>query len=223
MLVIFDCDGVLVDSENLAAHIFSQCLQDYGVTMSAKMCYQNFKGHTLDYCLAWLQENIPSPAKKIDVGFIRLLEAETQKGFAESLQAVEGIELVLKRLQEKCIPFCVASNGAHKKIAHSLERTGLLHFFEGRQFSREDVRSGKPSPDLFLYAAECSGVEPRFVKVVEDSLSGVKAAQAAGMQTLLYAANREDWHEQFIGEVKEGRAVKVFYAMPRVLELLGIA
>lgn len=191
MLVIFDCDGVLVDSENLAAEVFSGCLKCNGIEMSPQQCFAQFKGHTLDYCRDWLEKHYPN----IPDNFLQLLAAETQKAFASSLRAVTGVEDVLLDLRERNIPFCVASNGGHAKIEHSLRVTGLLNYFTDARFSRDDVPQGKPAPDLFLHAAEVMGVPPKFTAVVEDSETGVLAAQAAGMRVLLYAHHESRQNE----------------------------
>lgn len=184
MLVIFDCDGVLVDSEKLAAEVFSSCLQELAIDMDPQQCYAQFKGHTLDYCLAWLKKNHPA----VPQSFLQTLGEETTKAFASSLKAVPGVEDVILDLRKRNIPMCVASNGGHEKIEHSLEVTGLLKYFPVARFSRDDVPRGKPAPDLFLHAAEVMGVPTAFATVVEDSLTGVRAAQAAGMRVLVYQA-----------------------------------
>lgn len=182
MLIIFDCDGVLVDSEILAAEVFSSCLQKFNIDLGPEQCYAHFRGHTLDFCKAWLSEKYP----EIPDNFLQFLETETERVFTSSLRAVEGVEKVLLYLQERRVAFCVASNGGHKKIEHSLGVTGLLPYFSNARFSREDVSKGKPAPDLFLFAAEAMGVPPKFTVVVEDSIAGMQGALAAGMRVLAY-------------------------------------
>lgn len=184
MLIIFDCDGVLVDSERLAARVFSDVLAKIDVNMPADECFATFRGKTLDACYTWLEEN-----KHITLpdSFAVLLETETQSNFEKQLCRVEGIELVLDYLMRKKIPFCVASNGSHKKILHSLKITKLLPYFEHR-FSAQDVSFGKPKPDLFLYAAHKMNKIITETLVIEDSISGVRAAIAAGMDILHYGS-----------------------------------
>ena len=189
MLVIFDCDGVLVDSESLASVVFSEVLATKGIAFSPTDCYRQFHGHSMAYCYAWLEENFNV---LLPEDFGEQLALATQKRFAMDLKSVQGVGDVLVWLQERNIAFCVASNGAHKKINHSLSVTGLDHFFSDfpantvRRFSVEDVEHGKPAPDLFLHAADAVGVPPSFCVVVEDSASGFAAAEAAGMRLIKY-------------------------------------
>lgn len=184
MLLIFDCDGVLVDSERLAAEVFSEALRTEGISLSAAACLGRFKGHTLEYCYALVERELGS----LSAGFGERLSEMTREAFAHSLQPVAGVELILEQLRRENVPYCVASNGGHRKIDHSLEITGLERFFGDNRFSAEDVARGKPAPDLFLHAADVMGVPPRFTRVVEDSVTGVAAAQAAGMQVFWYQA-----------------------------------
>lgn len=187
MLVIFDCDGVLVDSEPLAAEVFSLQLATVGLRMSATECHTTFHGRTLAACFEWLEGHYNC---QLPADFGEQLAAATREAFAGDLQPVTGVEDVLESLTERAVPFCVASNGEHRKIAHSLAITGLERFFPDSQyphatrFSREDVASGKPAPDLFLFAAENFGVPARFCTVVEDSATGFAAARAAGMKLI---------------------------------------
>lgn len=211
MLIIFDCDGVLVDSEQLAAQVFSSALAEIGVSMPADECFSTFHGKTLNACYSWLQEN-----KKISlpVTFANMLERNTQSRFAAELRSVEGIEQVLDYLVQKQIPFCVASNGGHKKIRHSLKTTGLLSYFE-HLFSAQDVALGKPHPDLFLYAARKMNTLASNVLVIEDSISGVRAAISAGMEVLLYGSVSEEAKWQGLDKVVEN-----FSQMSELVELI---
>lgn len=185
MLIIFDCDGVLVDSEPLAAKAFSSCLHDEGVTMSPQECMDEFRGHTLEYCFSWLANSFEL---QLPESFANTLDAATTSLFEDELQATQGVVNLLEKVEQKNISFCVASNGGHKKIEHSLEITGLLPWFGDRRFSKEDVAQGKPSPDLFLHAAEAMGVPAKFATVVEDSAAGIQAAKAAGMSVIHFNA-----------------------------------
>lgn len=205
MLVIFDCDGVLVDSEPLAAQVFSETLLETGIHISAEECLKQFQGRTLPYCFEWLEKQFQQQLPE-DFG-LHLAQA-TQIRFDQDLRPVEGIVDVLKWLQQNDVEFCVASNGEHEKIAHSLKITGLDVFFPERfsrccrRYSREDVAQGKPAPDLFLHAAECIGVPPSFCTVVEDSESGCKAAEAAGMRLLCYAPENKRTHSSSFSSMK---------------------
>ncbi len=190
MLIIFDCDGVLVDSESLAAEIFSEVLAKFDISFAPDQCFQKFHGKTLSACYQWIEQNFKT---QLPANFDGLLRAETSRQFALKLQPVVGIQLVLKSLSQNNIPFCVASNGDHEKIAHSLSVTELDVFFKHR-FSSEDVLKGKPDPDLFLFAANQMGFSPQDCIVIEDSDSGVRAAQAANMEVFKYVPSTTASH-----------------------------
>ena len=152
--------------------------------MDYRRCYATFKGHTLVYCLRWLEENYQA---KLSTDFLSQLEVRTQEAFAKQLQPVAGVELLIQFLKKQGVSFCVASNGGHKKIRNSLDKTGMLAEFRDAIFSAEDVKQGKPAPDLFLRAAKQMGVSPAACIVIEDSQTGVQAARAAGMSVFFYA------------------------------------
>ena len=185
MLIIFDCDGVLVDSEVLAAEVFSSCLGDAGFELNAAQCLQRFRGLSLENCFKYIERRFGRP---VPPGFVALLHEQTRRAFARDLREVSGIRAVLDLLSDGDVSFCVASNGASEKIRHSLEVTDLSRYFpEARRFSAQHVARAKPEPDVFLYAAERCGVPPQFCWVVEDSEAGARAALAAGMKLLLYS------------------------------------
>lgn len=188
MLVIFDCDGVLVDSEPLAARVFAEHLAEFGVSLSAAECEAKFRGHTMDYCLALLNTEHPGA---LPHSFLDSLAWATQEAFGKDLRPVTGVETVLQWLRTEQLPFCVASNGALSKIRHSLDVTGLRDYFGDRCYSAEQVERGKPHPDLFLLAAKAMGAAPAQTIVVEDSVAGVTAATRAKMKVLRYGAPLE--------------------------------
>ena len=183
MLTIFDCDGVLVDSELLASQIFAVALGQEGIVVTAEYCHKNYKGLTLNDCLHAVEQEF---GRSLRPDFLERLKQETEMGFAQSLKPVSGIENVLAWLREGGSKMCVASNGGANKIQHSLSVTGLLDYFD-HFFSAEKVARGKPAPDLFRLAANSLGVPATHCVVVEDSLAGVAAARAAGMRVLLFA------------------------------------
>lgn len=182
MLIIFDCDGVLVDSETLAADVFSSALQSINITMAAQECLSTFHGLTLNDCYAWLEKNKNCV---LPADFPQFLESETRTRFDKDLQAVAGIESVLRVLSQNGVRRCVASNGSKKKIKNSLRATGLLDYFDDF-FSAEEVPRGKPDPALFHYASSKMGVSASQTLVIEDSYAGYQAATAANMKTILY-------------------------------------
>ncbi|GAA3707034.1 HAD family hydrolase [Nonomuraea antimicrobica] len=176
-LVIFDCDGVLVDSEPIYVRVGTTALRRLGWTIDEAEYAHRFVGCTNEY---WDEQVGRTPP-----GWREQLEADYTAAVKAELCVVEGIEEALDRLT---VPYCVASNGRHRTIRRSLELTGLASRFDGRVFSAEDVARGKPEPDLFLHAAATMGVAPERCVVVEDSPFGVTAAVSAGMRCLAYAA-----------------------------------
>ncbi|WP_370981096.1 HAD family hydrolase [Agaribacterium sp. ZY112] len=207
MLIIFDCDGVLVDSEQLAAKVFSDTLADYQFCLSADECLSRFKGWTLEACYQWL---VPQFGGALPDGFDEAIKANTREVFARELKAVNDVESVLQQLQKRNRSFCVASNGGLKKIDNSLSVCGLAQYFPVPvRFSAEQVSQGKPSPELFLKAAEAIGVPPRFCWVVEDSLAGCQAAKAAAMNLVFFNETAEPTPQAVV----DLRPVKVVHSM----------
>jgi HAD superfamily hydrolase (TIGR01509 family) len=184
-LVIFDCDGVLVDTEPIAIDVDLEVLADLGLHLSREEVVERFVGHTDADVTAQVEVLLgrPSPAS-----WDHLNERRYRDAFAARLQPVDGIVEVLDAIEHR-VPYCVASNGDHDKIRFTLGLTGLLPRFDGRIFSVQDVARGKPAPDLFLHAAATMGADPADTLVVEDSPAGIAAAQAAGMQVRGYVGS----------------------------------
>jgi len=210
-LVIFDCDGVLVDSEPIADRVFGRMLAEQGLALSGGEMAELFLGRTMAHCLALAADRLgrPLPAD---------FEAEHDRRLFDALAAelvlVPGVTRVLEGLAS---PFCVASNGSPDKLRLSLARVGLLPRFEGRLFSAAEVARGKPAPDLFLHAASRMGVAPAACVVVEDSPAGVAAGVAAGMSVLGFAACTP------AARLREAGAGQVFATMDELPALLGAA
>ncbi len=183
-LVIFDCDGVLVDSERLSIRVDAIYLDRLGWPMSEAEIIERFVGRSDADMRAVIEKHIggPIPAD-IDRDFDRLY----RETFEAELTPVDGIVAALDAIVAAGIPICVASSGGHAKIRRSLELTDLTGYFGDRIFSAADVAHGKPAPDLFLHAASRMGAAPERCAVVEDSRHGVAAARAAGMTTFGYA------------------------------------
>jgi len=180
-LVIFDCDGVLVDSELLSNRVLAQTLAEVGLPMSLEETIATFMGHSMSACIAIIEERTSRP---IPPNFVSDFRDRTFEVFRRELRPVPGIESVLATID---LPYCVASSGPPEKIHLTLGITGLLPRFAGRIFSAVEVERGKPHPDLFLHAAYEMGVAPTACVVVEDSIRGVQAAVAAGMRVFGYA------------------------------------
>jgi HAD superfamily hydrolase (TIGR01509 family) len=182
-LVIFDCDGVLVDSERLSHLVLCEVLAELGVSISYEDAVLRFMGTSIPVCLQRVDELLGHATPP---DFLARFGERTRAAFQASLVAVPGVVEVLDGL--KSTPYCVASNGNRAKVAFTLGHTGLLKRFEGRIFTAEDVKNSKPAPDLFLLAAKTLGADARRTTVVEDTPTGVMAAKAAGMRAIGYSA-----------------------------------
>lgn len=185
-LVIFDCDGVLVDSEPIAARLTAEAVSELGWQMSPEVAKAEFLGDTFTNIIRRVEEHIghPVPAEwpaKSQANLLRALERE--------LSPVAGVRVAIEALQAAGVQLAVGSQGTHQKMQLTLGVTGLLPFFEGRIFSATQVERPKPAPDLFLLAAQTLGFAVSQTVVVEDSTRGVKAALAAGMRVLGYTAS----------------------------------
>jgi HAD superfamily hydrolase (TIGR01509 family) len=181
-LVIFDCDGVLVDSETISNQALASVLEDIGLPMGYEETRRAFIGRSMQSCLEIIERRLGAPVPE---DFVSRYYARMFAAFERDLRPVPGVAEVLDGLEA---PFCVASSGSHEKIRKTLGVTGLLPRFEGRIFSATEVERGKPAPDLFLHAARAMGADPYACAVVEDSVLGVEAGVAAGMRVLGYAA-----------------------------------
>ncbi|MFF4385274.1 HAD family hydrolase [Streptomyces sp. NBC_00853] len=181
-LVIFDCDGVLVDSERIAVRVDALVLAELGWNLTEAEIVDRFMGRSSQ-----------SMTEEIEAHLGHSLPADWEEEFrplyrdalAAELTPVPGIVDALDALTG--LPTCVASSGSHEKMRFTLGITGLYQRFEGSIFSATEVEHGKPAPDLFLHAAQQMGVEPEACAVVEDSQYGLQAARAAGMRAFAYA------------------------------------
>ena len=180
-LVIFDCDGVVVDSERVVHAVFGEFIRSYGVDLTEEEMHERFLGRRLAECAAVVEE---LTGKAVPPGELERYCAERDRVLLEQVKPVDGIREVLEQLT---IPYCIASSGDHAKMRITLGATKLMSFFEGRLFSATEVPHGKPAPDVFLYAAARMGADPKRTAVVEDSVNGVLAGCAAGMTVLGFA------------------------------------
>ncbi|MEH2283814.1 MAG: HAD-IA family hydrolase [Nostoc sp.] len=206
-LVIFDCDGVLVDSETLGNRILVEFVAEFGLILKLEEAILLFKGCKMADCLAVIEQRL---GRKMPQDFVTQLRTRTAKAFERELLPVQGIEAALDKIN---LPICVASSGPIEKIKLALRVTNLLPRFEGRIFSSYQIGSWKPAPDLFLYAAENLGVNAQFCTVVEDSILGVRAGIAAGMKVLGYSSQSEAIQLEECG-------ARVFYSMYQLPDLL---
>jgi HAD superfamily hydrolase (TIGR01509 family) len=180
-LVIFDCDGVLVDSERLSVRIDVRVLAELGWPLTEAEIIDRFVGRSEAYMAAEIEKALGRP---LPPGWEDSFQALYRDAFEAELEAVDGVVAALDAI---AAPTCVASSSSHERLRFTLGLTGLLERFDGRIFSAEDVQNGKPAPDLFLHAAASLGADPSRCAVVEDSRYGVEAARTAGMRAFAYA------------------------------------
>lgn len=178
--IIFDCDGVLVDSESIAIGVLVDMGNELGANINFKEALVTLKGKSLNSCMAYISG---LSGKQPPETFEKDYRVKTFKKFKKEIQPIKGIEKVLKNLK---IPCCTASSGPENKIRINLEVTGLLPFFGDNIFSCYTIQKWKPEPDVFLWAAKTMGFQPEECLVVEDSTSGVKAALAGGFDVFGY-------------------------------------
>ena len=205
--VIFDCDGVLVDSEAIAIGVLVDMANVLGAAMVFKEALQDLKGKSMNYCMDFI-------ARHLGTALPRTFESDYRKrtfeAFLTKIQPIKGIKQVLQNLE---LPFAVASSGPETKIRLNLEVTGLLPFFEGRIFSCYALKKWKPEPDVYLWAAKTMGFAPSECIVIEDSVAGVEAARAGGFDVFGYTA--DDIHNKL-----KGKATATFNTMDVLLKMI---
>jgi len=173
-LIIFDCDGVLVDSEVLSCACLSSVLGGHGIDLDLDRALELFTGRSI----AAIRQHYDALGRTLPAEFSVELALKVRETFSSSLSPIEGVRSVLEHLR---VATCVASSSDLERVSHSLAVTGLSVYFNGRLFTSQMVKRGKPAPDLFLHAAAAMGADPHRTLVVEDSVSGVTAGKAAGM------------------------------------------
>lgn len=189
-LVIFDCDGVLVDSEPISNDVLAQMLSEQGLAMSMPEARATFQGMRLDGILAEAQRRL---GRRLPGGWLPAYEQRRSAAFRQHLRPVAGAADAVRTILDAGIAVCVASQGKVEKTRLSLALTGLDRMFlEESLFSAHSVKDGKPAPDLFLHAAATMGAQPDRCAVVEDTPSGVTAAVRAGMRVLGLAADSDE-------------------------------
>jgi HAD superfamily hydrolase (TIGR01509 family) len=177
-LIIFDCDGVLVDSEIVSFEAEAELFGEIGITLTAADLLGRFLGMSSASMFAVIEQE---HGIKLPPDFAERAARRTLEAFDRRLKPIPGIAELLAGLPDRK---CVASSSEPARIRHSLSRAGILHHFEPHIFSATQVTRGKPAPDLFLFAAESMGAAPARCLVIEDSVAGVMAARAAGMTVL---------------------------------------
>ncbi len=179
-LVIFDCDGVVVDSELISASMLVEALRPYGVDMNLDFVRDHFLGRSYPTVLAEVRATW---GVELPESFEAEYRAQLMAVFDRELRVMPGVEDVLRHIAR---PYCLATSSSPARVNRTLEVTGLAQWFDGRVFTASQVARGKPAPDLFLFAAKAMGVTPARCLVIEDSVPGVRAGHAAGMQVLRF-------------------------------------
>jgi HAD superfamily hydrolase (TIGR01509 family) len=211
-LVIFDCDGVLVESERIVNAIESRELARLGIELAPDDVRRRFKGKTIDEDNAEVERIYGA---RVPASWVYDYAMATALGFVRGLRAVEGVERVIARVQAAGVASCVASQSPPARVALSLAVTNLAHYFGEHVFTASMVARPKPAPDLFLHAAAALGVSPAACVVIEDSASGVRGAVAAGMTVYGYAADED-------ANALAAAGARVFTAMDELPALLGV-
>ena len=203
-LVIFDCDGVLVDSEPISLATLAAALNRIGVGIDCDTVRVRFAGTSMTSIMEHIARDYGVTAPE---GFVSKVKADTLRGFDAELKAVAGVAEAVRALD---IPTCVASSSDPVRLRHALTLTGLLPLFEGRLFSSGMVARGKPFPDLFLHAAATMGAAPDTCLVVEDSVPGVAAARAAGMRVVGFTGGGHWGHDRAGRDLVSAGVERVF-------------
>ncbi|MBM3523901.1 MAG: HAD family hydrolase [Alphaproteobacteria bacterium] len=177
-LVIFDCDGVLVDSETISCRLDAELFTELGFPTTFEDIRRDFVGVSASTMCRTIEERF---GRKLPEDMPQRLLRAVLEAFETQLQPIRGIAQALDALEA---PRCVASSSDPARIRRSLELTGLIGHFDPHLFSTKIVARGKPAPDIFLFAARTMGAEPARCVVIEDSVPGVTAARAAGMTVL---------------------------------------
>lgn len=205
-LIIFDCDGVLVDSEMLSCRSLCEVLATCGIMLELATALELFLGRST----AAVLEHYERQGRALPEHFLCDLKSRVRERFGAALQPVNGIASLLEALS---VPHCVASSSDIDRVTFSLARTGLAPYFGDRLFTSQMVKRGKPAPDLFLYAADRMQAAPEKTLVIEDSVSGVVAAKAAGMQVWGFSGGSHYESRDGQGILRAAGADRVFDRM----------
>lgn len=193
-LVIFDCDGVLVDSEGIALEVLVEALAKKGVSLTTEGAADRFLGRSLGSLADAVQSEF---GVEIDPPFLAGMREVLYTRFRAELKPLPGVAAAIDALRAKQVACCVASSSQRERIELSLSVTGLLPQLTPHIFSATMVENGKPAPDLFLHAAAAMGISPAACIVIEDSPAGISAARAAGMRVLAFTGGSHTRHASY--------------------------
>lgn len=205
--VIFDCDGVLVDSEPIGNQILVNMANNLGANIDFRFAMKHFKGSHFKECVTLISKLVTKPVPET---FEAEYRRQSLEAFEKHLKHIEGITKVIEQLQ---LPFCVASSGMESKMKFNLNLVGLMPYFENKMFSCYTIQKFKPEPDVFLWAAKTMGFKPNECVVIEDSLLGVQGALKGGFDVFGFTAH--DTNNEL-----EGLCTKTFDDMRMLLNML---
>ncbi|WP_299363953.1 HAD-IA family hydrolase [Winogradskyella sp.] len=206
--IIFDCDGVLVDSEPLSNQVMVDLANELGANIDLDYAYQHFKGNSFYNCSNKISALI---GKEVPKDLELQYRQRSSEKFKAEIKPIQGIKELLDTLK---VHYCVASSGPEHKINLNLELTGLFPYFEGKIFSCYTIQKWKPDPAVFLWAARTMGFNPKECLVIEDSLIGVEAALKGGFDVFGFTAH------DYMNELHKD-ATKTFDSMIQLKELLN--
>jgi HAD superfamily hydrolase (TIGR01509 family) len=215
ILVIFDCDGVLVDSEPISFAVLHETLANVGVRVPESHAYQQFLGKSMATITRMIADEF---SISLSDEHIETMRTELYARFLAELQPIPGIAEVMRDFSWV---HCVASSSQMDRIRLSLTKTSLIDFFEPNIFSAAMVKKGKPEPDLFLHAASVMGFAPEKCIVIEDSPAGIQAARAAGMQVLAFTGGSHAALSNLSSTVQRLQPTRIFDDMRSLPELIG--
>lgn len=211
-LVIFDCDGVLVDSELISSRVLSEIFIELGLHMSAKDVFDKLRGGSMEKTLAFVESQIG----KFDYDIEKVYRKRSFEAYRNEMKPIEGVEQILKSLDISC---CVGSNGPQHKIKLNLEVTGLIKYFkEEHIFSSYDINVWKPKPDLYLHAASRFNVDPAECIVIEDSISGATAAREAEIKCYGFARDTKAEDLEAVGAIPIQKMIELFDLEPDIFK-----
>lgn len=207
--IIFDCDGVLVDSEAISAKVFQEMVADLGCYLDFETVLEQITGTSMKENLAFFSEQIIGD---LPAGFESDFRKRSYEAFKKDIKSVPGITELLEMIK---VPAGVASSGPGEKIRLNLTKTNLIQFFGGNIFSSYDIGSWKPEPQIYLHAATKMGFTPAECAVIEDSLPGIQAAKAGGFDVFGFATEKNK-------TVFEEEGAIVFTKISDLVDLLGL-
>ncbi|TPE48443.1 HAD family phosphatase [Maribrevibacterium harenarium] len=207
--ILFDCDGVIVDTETISSQILTEMLAKCGLHLDAKTLHDQFAGYTTEQNLKTASQMLGKPLPDT---FLEDYKAAFKQTISQSLQPIPGITAILDKLT---CPIAMATNAIRSETEYKLQLIGLTEHFKTR-FCVDDVAHGKPAPDLYLAAAAALGKHPSQCLVIEDSLAGIQAGKAAGATVLGFSANMDA-----DAQINAG-ASTTFASMTELAQLLGL-